>query len=122
MKVQGSCHCKATRFEAAFAPESVTRCNCSFCAKSGGALGLLRCGRCGADLSGGGADLSLEKQTPSRTISVGSAAVGDLQRSARLLDREPNFEKPRISLNARLIDGFDLDASVVIEIDGKNGW
>jgi hypothetical protein len=34
----------------------------------------------------------------------------------------PDFEYPRISINARLLDEFDLDAVPVRTIDGKNLW
>jgi hypothetical protein len=36
MIIKGSCHCKATQFEVAYVPETVTRCTCSICSKRGG--------------------------------------------------------------------------------------
>ena len=36
MAIKGSCHCGATQFEVSAAPETVTRCTCSFCSKRGG--------------------------------------------------------------------------------------
>ena len=121
MTVQGSCHCKATRFEAAFAPESVTRCNCSFCAKSGALWAYY-------DV----ADVTLVSREDERTYRwktktvahnfCGICGCRTFSEAPDFSTGEPNFEKPRISLNARLFDGFDLDAVRVIEIDGKNGW
>jgi hypothetical protein len=35
---------------------------------------------------------------------------------------EPDFEHPRIGINARLFDDFDLGAAPVTVIDGKNLW
>ena len=35
MKLTGSCHCGATKFEVSEAPASVTRCTCSICSKLG---------------------------------------------------------------------------------------
>ena len=33
--ISGSCHCGAVRFELSETPEWLTRCNCSYCARSG---------------------------------------------------------------------------------------
>ena len=35
MPLKGSCHCRATQFEVSEAPDSITRCTCSFCTKGG---------------------------------------------------------------------------------------
>ena len=35
MTLKGSCHCGSTKFEVTEAPETVTRCTCSFCSKRG---------------------------------------------------------------------------------------
>jgi hypothetical protein len=35
---------------------------------------------------------------------------------------EPNFDDPRISVNARLFDDFDLGTVEVVVIDGRNLW
>ena len=35
---------------------------------------------------------------------------------------KPDFDNPKISVNARLFDDFDLDAVEVVVIDGKNLW
>ena len=42
MTVKGSCHCGATQFEVPTAPESVTRCTCSFCTKRGALWGKVQ--------------------------------------------------------------------------------
>jgi hypothetical protein len=34
----------------------------------------------------------------------------------------PDFDHPKISINARLLDDFDLGAVPVVIIDGKNLW
>ena len=121
MKISGSCHCKATRFEVAFAPESVTACTCSNCSKRGAlwayyepkdvtfasrdADGLYQwgpkigqyhfCKQCGN---------STYNQTPT------------------WVDYKPDFDHPRISVNARLFDDFDVGSLPVEVIDGKNLW
>ena len=35
---------------------------------------------------------------------------------------KPDFDNPKISINARLFDDFDLDKVEVVVIDGKNLW
>ena len=35
---------------------------------------------------------------------------------------KPDFDNPKIAINARLLDDFDLDAVPVTVIDGKNLW
>ena len=35
---------------------------------------------------------------------------------------KPDFDNPKVGVNARLFDDFDLDAVPVNLIDGKNLW
>ncbi len=35
---------------------------------------------------------------------------------------KPDFDNPKVGVNARLFDDFDLDAVPVTVIDGKNLW
>ena len=35
---------------------------------------------------------------------------------------KPDFDKPKVGVNSRLFDDFDLDAVPVTVIDGKNLW
>lgn len=35
---------------------------------------------------------------------------------------KPEFDNPKISVNSRLFDNFDLDQVEVVIIDGKNLW
>lgn len=35
---------------------------------------------------------------------------------------KPDFDNPKISVNSRLFDDFDLDQVEVVVIDGKNLW
>jgi len=35
---------------------------------------------------------------------------------------KPDFDNPKIGVNSRLFDDFDLDAVPVTIIDGKNLW
>jgi hypothetical protein len=35
---------------------------------------------------------------------------------------KPDFDNPKVGVNSRLFDNFDLDAVPVTVIDGKNRW
>ena len=35
---------------------------------------------------------------------------------------KPDFDNPRVSVNSRLLNDFDLDALPITVIDGKNLW
>lgn len=120
--LRASCHCKATQIEAAHPPESVGDCNCSYCSKRGALwayydpedLKLLTardrvstyqwgdymmeqhfCGICGVP-----------------TFNEGPAwdpATG-----------QPHATRRRVSVNARLFDGFDLATVPVEKLNGRD--
>ena len=46
----------------------------------------------------------------------------NLLRVAHFSTGEPDYDKPKLSINARLFDNLDLDAVPVTVIDGKNLW
>jgi hypothetical protein len=41
---------------------------------------------------------------------------------AGLVERQPDFDNPRVGVNSRLLENFDLDAVAIEVIDGKNLW
>jgi hypothetical protein len=61
-------------------------------------------------------------------MSAGSAAdtmlaAGSGYRSGQFgSPRRPDFDNPKVGVNARLFDDFDLDAVPFTVIDGKNLW
>jgi hypothetical protein len=64
-------------------------------------------------------------QWGSRTVKHGFCAVcgcGTFTETPDFSTGEPDFDNPRISVNSRLFDDFDLDAVEVVVIDGKNLW
>ena len=122
MPLKGRCHCGATQFEVTEAPTGVTSCNCSICSKRGALHAYYtpaqfklttardrvstyqwntyvvqhhHCGVCGCPTYG---------ESPS--FETGKA----------------DFDNPRIGVNARLFEDFDLSAVPVIYLDGKRGW
>ena len=64
-------------------------------------------------------------QWGSKTVRHGFCAIcgcGTFTETPDFNGGEPDFDNPKISVNARLFDGFDLDAVEVVVIDGKNLW
>jgi hypothetical protein len=122
MAIKGSCHCKATAFEVSAAPENVTQCTCSFCSKRGALWAYYTPDQ-----------FTLE--TPIKNVATykwGSKTIkhhfcpvcgcGTFTETPDWSKGEPNFDNPKISVNARLFDDFDLDKVEVVVIDGKNLW
>jgi hypothetical protein len=122
MPIKGSCHCGLTQFEVEAAPESVTRCTCSLCAKRGALWAYYQ-------------PQSFALKTPLEQVATyrwrtktvahhfcATCGCGTYSESPDWSKGEPDFTNPRIGVNVRLLDDFDLDAVPVTVIDGKNLW
>jgi len=122
MAIKGSCHCKATAFEVSAAPENVTQCTCSFCSKRGALWAYYTPSQ--FTLTTPQANLSTYRWG-SKTIKHHFCAVcgcGTYTETPDWSTGKPDFDNPKISVNARLFDDFDLGAVEVVVIDGKNLW
>jgi hypothetical protein len=122
MAITGSCHCGDTQFEVSEAPTGVTRCTCSLCSKRGALWAYYT-----------PAQFRLTTPTEkvatyrwgSRTVKhhfCGNCGCGTYSESPDWSTGKPDFENPRVGVNARLLNDFDLDAIEVTVIDGKNLW
>lgn len=122
MTIKASCHCGATRFELDEAPASVTRCTCSFCSKRGALWAYYK-------------PAQFRLTTPieqvatyrwgSKTIAhhfCATCGCGTFTETPDWSTGTADFDNPKISVNTRLFDDFDLDAVPVEVIDGKNLW
>jgi hypothetical protein len=120
--IKGSCHCGKTQFEVSEAPAGVTRCTCSLCSKRGALWAYFT-------------PAQFRLISPAENISTyrwGSKTVkhnfcadcgcGTYSESPDWSTGKPDFDNPKIGINARLFDDFDLDAVPVAVIDGKNLW
>lgn len=121
MGVLGSCHCKATRFELDVAPTGLTRCTCTICSKRGALWAYYSPGqvRFAAD------DAKATYRWRSRVVKhnfCGACGCTTYSESPDFSTGEPDFDRPRIAINARLLDDFDVDAVPITVIDGKNLW
>lgn len=122
MKLTGSCHCGATKFEVTEAPTSVTRCTCSICSKLGALWAYYR-----------PEDVKLQERPScettyrwnTKTVAFKfcpSCGCSTFTETPDWSTGEPNFDNPRIAVNAHLFDDFNLQAVPVEVIDGKNQW
>lgn len=122
MTVKGSCHCGSTRFELSQAPASVTRCTCTFCSKRGSLWAYCRPDQ-------------FRLTTPQEAVATyrwmdrlvahhfcPTCGCGTFSESPDFSTGEPDFDNPRVAVNARLLDDFDLDAVAVTVLDGRNLW
>ena len=122
MKIKGSCHCGATAFEVSAVPENVTQCTCSFCSKRGALWAYYTPSQ--FRLATPAANLSTYRWG-SKTIKhhfCGTCGCGTFTETPDWSTGEPDFDNPKVSVNARLFDDFDLDAVEVVVIDGRNLW
>jgi hypothetical protein len=110
----GSCHCGRVRFEAeAEAPRALVACNCSMCAKKGSLYLPSWCVRSLRILAG-------EEELTAYRFHTRTAT----HLFCRHCGIHP-FHRPRIdpsgwSVNARCLDGFDLEAWPREAFDGRN--
>jgi len=122
MPVEASCHCGETVFEVTEAPSNVTRCTCSLCTKRG-ALWAYYSPAQFRLLSP--ADNVATYLWGSRTVKhpyCANCGCGTYSESPDWSNGKPDFDNPKVAVNARLFDDFDLEAVPVNMIDGKNLW
>jgi hypothetical protein len=122
MTIKGSCRCGARQFEVAAAPEGVTSCTCSFCSKRGPLWAYYK-------------QDQFRLTTPRehvatyrwRTKSVqhnfcAACGCSTYSVSPDWSTGKPDFDNPKIGINARLLDDFDFATLPVTVVDGKNLW
>ena len=122
MPLKGSCHCGLTQFEVNEAPADVTRCTCSFCSKHGVLWAYYKPDQFVL--------LTPEQNSATyqwRTQTVehhhcANCGCSTFTVSPDFSTGKPDFEHPKVGVNARLFDDFDLDAVPVQVIDGRNLW
>lgn len=122
MVLKGSCHCGGTTFEVAEAPETVTRCTCSLCSKRGALWAYYD--RTKFKLLTSRESVATYRWR-TRLVAHNFCPVcgcGTFTETPDWSTGEPNFDNPRIAVNAHLFDDFDLEAVPVEVIDGKNLW
>ena len=122
MPIKGSCHCRATQFEVSEAPVKLTRCTCSFCAKRGSLWAYYTPDHFKLTTA---RDRVSTYQWRSYLIQHHHCAIcgcGTYTETPEWVGGKPHPEQRKVSINARLLDDFDVEATPVEVIDGKNLW
>jgi hypothetical protein len=121
MTVTATCHCGGTRIEVPEPPTHATTCTCTFCTKSGGIWAFYPpdVPRIVSDTYRG----EFTKSGFNLHYSCTNCGCATYRITPEwTLESEGIPEKKRFSLNARLLDDFDLSTVIIEEIDGRNLW
>jgi hypothetical protein len=121
MTIKGKCYCGATEFELDAAPESVTACTCSYCSKTGALWAYftpeqVRFTRLEHDA------LFAPRANRHHFCSVCGMTTHTESPTWDLATKAADFSRMRISVNARLLEAFDLAGVEHKTIDGRNLW
>ncbi len=120
MLIKGSCHCGATRFEVE-APAEVTRCTCTLCTKRGALWAYYTPAGFKLDTPPTTATYRWQSLTVAHHFCP-HCGCSTYSESPDWSKGTPDLDNPRVGINARLLDDFDLDAVPVKVIDGRNLW
>lgn len=119
MPLKASCHCGATQFEVDEPPAQLTSCNCSFCSKRGALHAYYRPAQFRLITA---RDRVSTYQWNTYVCDHHHCAIcgcATYSESPSFATGKPDFSDPRISVNARLFEDFDLDAVPVIHLNGR---
>jgi hypothetical protein len=122
MVIKGSCHCGRTKLEVSEAPETITKCTCSLCSKRGALWAYYTPAQFKLTTP---KDASATYLWQSKTVKhhfCPQCGCTTFSESPDWSTGKPDFDNPRIGVNARIFDDFDLDGVPVTVIDGKNLW
>ncbi len=122
MSLTGACHCGATRFTVEAAPDEVTACNCSFCSKRGPLWAYCTPAQFRLTTARDRVSTYQFGHYVGQHHHCAICGCGTYSEFPSFIDGKPDFNQPRISVNARLLDDFDLDRVSVVRVDGRNQW
>jgi len=120
--IKGSCHCGNTQFEVNEAPSNVTRCTCSLCSKRGALWAYYTPAQFRLTSAPENVATYLWGSRTVKHHFCANCGCGTYSESPDWSTGKPDFDSPKVGVNARLFDDFDLDAVPVTVIDGKNLW
>ncbi|MEP7455351.1 GFA family protein [Phyllobacterium sp. SB3] len=121
MTIPAGCHCGAIKFEVSEVPESVTVCSCTFCAKRGALWAYYTPDQVKLSVKPE-ADAIYSKNGMAKHHHCNVCGCGTFSEVPTWVDYQPDWENPRISVNARLFEDFDIASLRVDEVDGRNLW
>ena len=119
MPLKARCHCGATQFEIDSAPVEVSSCNCSFCAKRGGLWAYYKPAQFRLTTARDRVSTYQWGHYMGHHHHCAICGCGTYSEFPSFDTGEPDFDDPRICINARLIEDFDLDAVPVKKVNGR---
>ncbi|MBZ9655682.1 GFA family protein [Phyllobacterium lublinensis] len=121
MAILASCHCGAIKFEVSEAPSTATRCTCTFCTKRGALWAYYTLEQVRLSVATE-ADAVYARNGMNRHHHCNVCGCGTFSQVPTWTDYKPDLDHPRISVNVRLFDDFDIGSLPVEIIDGRNLW
>ena len=122
--ISGSCHCGQVAFHIdGNIPAELTRCTCSFCARRG-VLHAYYAPEQFHLTKSGDSDSVYRWHTKLAAHHFCSTCGCGTFSDSPAFEPDGSWDKTtrRMSVNARLLDGFDAASAPVTVIDGKNLW
>ena len=121
MTIKAKCYCGATEFDVSAVPTSVTECNCTFCSKRGALWAYYQ-----------PEEVNFIQSNQTTAYAAGEGSMNEHHHcticgcSAYTMTVSWNEDftpgDPRIAVNARLFEDFDLSSVLVEHVDGLNQW
>jgi hypothetical protein len=104
------------------APSDVTRCTCSLCSKRGALWAYYTPAQFRLTSAPENVATYLWGSRTVKHHFCANCGCGTYSESPDWSTGKPDFDNPKVGVNARLFDDFDLDAVAVTVIYGKNLW
>ncbi|MEZ4364825.1 MAG: GFA family protein [Kofleriaceae bacterium] len=108
----GGCHCGAVRYRVTFELGKVIDCNCSMCSKRGGLLAFAPASA--FELERGDGELTSYRFNTHKIEHLFCKTCGIASFS-----RGTGADGPTVAINARCLDGVEVDALERMPYDGK---
>jgi hypothetical protein len=121
MTIKGKCFCGATEFEIDAVPESVTFCTCSYCSRTGALWAYYTPEQVRFTQHEHDGLFAPNLNRHHFCTVCGVTTYGESP-SWDLATRMPDFSKPKLAINARLLDGIEIEAIRHETLDGRNLW
>jgi len=110
----GGCHCGAVKVTLTSRPEYINLCDCSLCAKSGGAWGYFKSGE--VNVTGATSEY---RRTDYDKPAVEMRFCGICGTTTHWLLTE-DYEGDRVGVNMRIFEPIELDGIEARTLDGRN--
>jgi hypothetical protein len=123
MPVKGRCHCGAIQFELAEAPTELTSCNCSFCVRRGALVAYYTPKQFRLTTARDRVSTYQWGHYVGQHHHCSICGIGTYSEFPTFDDKgAPDFDKPRVGVNARLFEDFDWEALPVTKVNGRDDW